>query len=220
MKSVYQPPQLERSGVSTLLAAGALTVAVFLVLPLTQTVSGARDSLQLASMEAVSAPPPPPPDEPPPPEEKPEEEEEPEQLEEDTSLPPMSLSQLELSLEGTTGTGIGDFGFGFNTASNLVDQIDVFELSQLDKAPSPTMQIQPTYPPEMQRNKVTGDVVLMLVLDEKGRVKEARVERSSNPAFERPAVDAAKQWMFEPAVKDGKPVRARLRAPIRFGINS
>ncbi|MBI1178864.1 TonB family protein [bacterium] len=219
MKHVYQPPQMERSGVSTILTAGALTVAVFLVLPLTQTVSGARESLQVVNMESVTPPPPPPPDEPPPPEDKPEPAKEPEQLQEDTSLPPMSLSQLEMALEGGTGSGIGDFSFGFNTASNMVDQIDVFELSQLDKAPTPTMQIPPNYPAEMQRNKVSGDVVLMLVLDEKGRVREAKVERSSNPAFERPAIDAAKQWMFEPAVKDGKPVRARLRAPIRFGIN-
>lgn len=210
---------MERSGVSTILTAGALTVAVFLVLPLTQTVSGARESLQVVNMESVTPPPPPPPDEPPPPEDKPEPAKEPEQLQEDTSLPPMSLSQLEMALEGGTGSGIGDFSFGFNTASNMVDQIDVFELSQLDKAPTPTMQIPPNYPAEMQRNKVSGDVVLMLVLDEKGRVREAKVERSSNPAFERPAIDAAKQWMFEPAVKDGKPVRARLRAPIRFGIN-
>jgi len=218
MKSVYQPPQVDRSNVSTLLAAGALTLAVFLVLPLTQTVSGARETLQLTRMESTSAPPPPPPEQPPP-EEEPEPEKEPEQLEEDTSLPPMSLSQLELALEGGTGSGIGDFSFGFNAASNLVEQIDVFELSQLDRAPSPTMQIQPSYPADLQRQGISGDVVLMLVLDEKGRVREAKVERSSNPGFERPAVDAARQWVFEPAVKDGKPVRARLRAPIRFGIN-
>jgi protein TonB len=220
MKSVYQPPQQGRSSFTTLAAACALTLAVFLVLPLTQTVSAIRDPLELSKVDSITAPPPPPPEEAPPPEEEPEPEDEPEELEEDNSLPPMSLSQLEMALDGGVGSGIGDFSFGFNAASNLVDQIDVFDLSQLDKPPTPTMQIQPAYPAEMQRQKIEGTVVLVLVLDEKGRVKEVKVERSSHPAFERSALDAARQWMFEPAMKDGKAVRARTRQPLRFGINS
>lgn len=220
MKRVYEPPQVAQSSWTSWLTAGSLTLVVFLILPLTQTVSGSRQALQLASLDTIATPPPPPPEEPPAPEEELEPEEEPEPLEEDTALPPMSLSQLEMALEGGTGTGLGDFGFGFNTASNLVDQIDVFELSQLDKPPTPTMQIPPSYPSEMQRNGIEGTVILVLVLDERGKVREAKVERSTHPAFERPALDAARQWMFEPAVKDGKPVRARTRQPLRFGMNT
>ena len=43
------------------------------------------------------------------------------------------------------GNGMG-IGLGMQTASNLVAAIDVFELSEVDKAPSPTMVINPRYP--------------------------------------------------------------------------
>ena len=101
----------------------------------------------------------------------------------------------------------------------MVSAIDVFELSEVDKAPSPTMQIPPRYPADMQRDKVEGTVVLLFVLDERGRVKEVKAEKSSHPSFERPALEAARQWTFEPAVKDGQPVRARMRQPLRFRLN-
>lgn len=138
-------------------------------------------------------------------------------------MPLMSLGQLDLALDGGgggTGAAIADFGLGFQTASNMVAAIDVFELSEVDKAPSPTMQMPPRYPSDMQRDKIEGTVVLVFVLDERGRVKDVKAESSSHPSFERPAMDAVRQWVFEPAVKDGKSVRARIRQPIRFRLNS
>lgn len=195
-----------------------LTFLVFLVLPLTQMISGrVNESKNLVDVNAFAPPPPPPPVEPPTPEEE-EPEPEPEELQEDQSMPPMSLSQLELALDGGMGSGVGDFGLGFQTASNLVAAIDVFELSEVDKGPVRTMAVPPKYPPKLQREKIEGTVVLTFVLDERGRVQNPRVENSTDPAFEKAALDAVKQWMFEPAVKDGKPVRARLRQPISFSL--
>lgn len=217
MRYVYQPPQISKTSGKTWMMALLLTFAVFLALPLTQMMSESRQkTLDLTSIESELPPPPPPPSEPEP---EPEEEPEPEleELQEDNSLPPLSLSQLEMSLDGGMGNGMG-IGLGIQTASNLVAQINVFELSEVDKAPTATMVINPSYPPNLQRNKIEGTVVLVFVLDEKGRVKDPKIESSTNNGFERPALDAVRQWMFEPAVKDGKAVRARLRQPIRFRL--
>jgi protein TonB len=47
-------------------------------------------------------------------------------------------------------------------------------------------------------------------------VVNPRVEKSSHPEFEAPAVEALRQWKFEPAIKAGKRVSCRMRVPIRF----
>ena len=215
MRHVYQPPKIEKSSAKTWTLAVALTFAVFLALPLTQMMSAARQNkLEISSFDAQLPPPPPPPVETEPePEEEPEPE--PQELEEDTSLPPLSLSQLEMALDGGMGNGVG-LGLGMQAASDMVAAIEVFELSQVDKPPTATMVIPPRYPRELQQSKTEGSVVLVFVLDEKGRVKQPRVESSSHNGFERAALEAVKQWMFEPAVKDGRSVRARVRQSIRF----
>ncbi|HAV64238.1 MAG TPA: hypothetical protein DCY13_17960 [Verrucomicrobiales bacterium] len=120
-----------------------------------------------------------------------------------------------MALAGGMGDGVG-IGLGMQTASNLVAAIDVFELVDVDKPPAATMVIPPRYPRELERQQLEGTVVLVFVLDEKGRVKEPRIENSTHNGFEQPALEAVRQWMFEPAVKDGQAVRARVRQSIRF----
>ena len=43
-----------------------------------------------------------------------------------------------------------------------------------------------------------------------------RVEKSNHPAFEKPALEAIRQWKFEPALRGGAPVACNMRQPFRF----
>ncbi|MHC4261602.1 MAG: energy transducer TonB, partial [Planctomycetota bacterium] len=52
--------------------------------------------------------------------------------------------------------------------------------------------------------------------DEKGRVSQAKVQTSSHPVFERPALTAIRQWRFEPAKRNGETVSFRLRQEFKF----
>jgi protein TonB len=54
------------------------------------------------------------------------------------------------------------------------------------------------------------------VVDAQGRVQSPRVEKSSDSAFEKPALEAVRQWKFEPAMRNGQKVPTKLRIPIRF----
>ena len=51
-------------------------------------------------------------------------------------------------------------------------------------------------------------MTLSFTVDERGRVQNPKVEKSTDPAFDKPALDAIKQWRFEPgsrgALKAGK----------------
>jgi hypothetical protein len=45
---------------------------------------------------------------------------------------------------------------------------------------------------------------------------DAKVWKSTHPEFEMPTVKAAKSLRFEPAKSDGKPMKVKLRIPIKF----
>jgi len=56
--------------------------------------------------------------------------------------------------------------------------------------------------------------VLELVIDVNGAVESVRLRTPANRYRERWWVFAAKSWQFQPASKDGRPVRFRKRIPI------
>ena len=53
-----------------------------------------------------------------------------------------------------------------------------------------------------------------------GAVVDPKIETSPNPGFERPVLEAVRQWKFDPAVRGGKKVAARMRVPLRFSAGS
>jgi len=76
--------------------------------------------------------------------------------------------------------------------------------------------VPPKFPPQLARDGVSGIVAVRCTIDEKGNVTEPTVEKSSNPAFDQPALDAITKWRFKPATKDGSPIALKVTIPIRF----
>ncbi|HEY5138388.1 MAG TPA: energy transducer TonB, partial [Methylococcales bacterium] len=74
-------------------------------------------------------------------------------------------------------------------------------------------QTAPVYPSGV---RTEGVVSVIFVVDQTGRVINPHVEKSTQQEFEKPAVDAVKQWKFEPAIKAGQRVACKMRVPIRF----
>jgi periplasmic protein TonB len=97
---------------------------------------------------------------------------------------------------------------------------DVFDAADLEKRPEAVSQIPPAYPPELRKAKIEGMVTLVFVLSEDGHVEDPRVENSSRPEFEKPALEATRKWRFRPGEKDGQPVRTYVRIPMRFRVSS
>lgn len=205
-----------------LVAAGALgfSTACFLVLPLMQAITEPLDSDTLVrSVETADLPPPPPPPEEPPPEEEPEEEPPPELNEE---APPLDLSQLELALNPGLGEGwSGDFEVklssltGDGEGSGAADVDALFSVADLDSKPRVVHQPSPTMTSEMRR-KAPGTVYVIFSVGQDGRVSDPVVQKSSDPVFEKAALNAVKQWKFEPGKRNGQAVRFRMRVPITF----
>jgi TonB family protein len=64
----------------------------------------------------------------------------------------------------------------------------------------------PAYPEELRKQGVQGEVGLQVAIDDKGTVTAVRVARPLHPYLDFAAVQAVRQWTFEPAMKDAKPV--------------
>lgn len=200
----------------TLLGAIVFTIAFFLVLPLTQTLTNAPATVFISvnvDVVEMDAPPPPPEIEEEP---EPEPEEPPPELTEIT--PPLDLSQLEMALNPTFGDDLlrGDFALQLNTVvSDSKENDALFSLSDLDQKPRIIYQPAPVMNNEMRR-KTPGTVYVIFIVDQQGRVDNPIVQQSSDSVFERSAIAAVRQWRFEPGKRNGQPVRFRMRAPIIF----
>jgi protein TonB len=137
-----------------------------------------------------------------------------------------SLSAIADALRGLGGSG--DFGLGTDftsggriggvgKASALDDQVgNAFDLTEIDQEPRAIFQATPPYPAELRGKKIEGVVSVVFVVDATGKVLDPKVEKSTHPAFNKPALDAVRKWKFEPGIKAGQRVPRRVRVPIRF----
>ena len=73
----------------------------------------------------------------------------------------------------------------------------------------------PVYPQVARQARVEGIVILEVKADEQGNVVEARVLRSI-PILDQAAIDAVKQWKYEPLVVDGKTRKVIFTVTVRF----
>jgi periplasmic protein TonB len=86
--------------------------------------------------------------------------------------------------------------------------------------PVPVRTVAPEYPGELRRDGISGLVMVKCTIDEQGNVIDPQVEKSSNAAFEKPAVEALKKWKFKPAKQDGAAVAIKVSIPIKFVFES
>lgn len=77
----------------------------------------------------------------------------------------------------------------------------------------------PNYPPRCLRLGIEGTVRLRVLVGEDGRPQEASIGTSSGDAsLDQAALDAVRHWRFEPATREGVPLRAWCIVPITFEL--
>lgn len=82
---------------------------------------------------------------------------------------------------------------------------------------TPKNRVTPKYPEAARAIGASGRVVIRVLVGTDGTVKEASILSSfGNPACEAAALDAAKQWEFNPATKDGVPFEQKATIPFDF----
>ncbi len=220
MRKVYHNEKKSGGLAIALLAGVGITGILFGILPFSHIIATPKAALDLRTASVAELPPEVEPDKPPdaPPEEKAKETEPEPQL----AAEMQQAIPLNASLETVGGSGGGLAGFGDFKEMTKPETIkdDVVDAGDLEKRPEPVSQVAPAYPAELRKAKIEGLVTLIFLLSEEGRVEDARVETSSRPEFEKPALDAIRKWRFRPGMKDGQAVRTYLRMPMRFRVST
>jgi len=85
-------------------------------------------------------------------------------------------------------------------------------------APRVVFRIEPDYTEEARRAKYQGAVVLSVFVDSAGSVREVRVVRSLGLGLDEKAVEAVRQWKFQPAMKAGRPVPSTTTIELPFRL--
>lgn len=77
----------------------------------------------------------------------------------------------------------------------------------------------PRYPVAAAQQGISGKVLLVVDVAADGSVRGVEVEKSE-PAgvFDAATLEAVKQWKFQPALENGKPVAGRVRVPVDFEV--
>jgi protein TonB len=219
MRKVYDAKRNSVGLAAAVGIAAGLTAIIFCIIPFSHIVNKPGRTVEIVKASAVDLPPAAEEQAPPPPQEAerpPDAPAEPQLAEAPQQIP------LTADLDVAVGSGGALAGFGeirsLTTAQAIQDE--TFDVSELEKRPEAVSQIAPAYPAELRKARIEGLVTLVFILDESGRVEEPRVENSSRPEFEKPALDAIRKWRFRPGIKDGQAVRTYIRIPIRFRVSS
>ncbi len=85
------------------------------------------------------------------------------------------------------------------------------------KPPVKTKNVEPVWPPVAQQARVQGVVILEVLIDEAGKVADARVLRSI-PLLDLAAIEAVRQWEFEPTHPNGVPVPVIMTVTVQFRL--
>lgn len=83
------------------------------------------------------------------------------------------------------------------------------------RTPVLTRRVNPVYPTEAQAKRVQGVVILEAVVGENGRVRDVRVLRSI-PPLDEAAIEAVKQWEYQPTMLNGRAVPVVVTVTVQF----
>ena len=134
-----------------------------------------------------------------------------------TTIPPVNLNQ-HFDARDFTGKGVeGGIATGVVGGTGPVTGQAYLE-AQLDDPPVAISAIQPRYPPALQSAGIGGEVTLQFVVDTSGRVEPQTIQlvKTTHPAFEPSAREAALKEVFKPGKLHGQPVRVMVSQRMVF----
>lgn len=83
--------------------------------------------------------------------------------------------------------------------------------------PEPIKQVTPKYPDLAREAGIDGKVFVKVLVDKDGKVKKAMVVKGPE-IFHEAALEAAKGWVFKPAIQGNKPVPVWVSLPFVFSL--
>jgi TonB family protein len=108
--------------------------------------------------------------------------------------------------------------FFFAASLSTAQALDAYSIGNGVSAPTVRKKVEPKYSKEGRDAGIRGEVWLTVVIDSKGEPRDVAVTRKLGYGLDEKAVDAVKEWLFNPGVKDGQPVAVRATIAISFQL--
>jgi TonB family protein len=94
----------------------------------------------------------------------------------------------------------------------------VIPQSNTTRTPEPVRTVTPVYPPNCLEEKIEGKVLLQVSIDKQGQVTDVEIINSAHPDIDHAAIEAIKQWKFEPVMKKDKPAAVEFPVIVDFKL--
>jgi|HubBroStandDraft_4_1064222.scaffolds.fasta_scaffold17399_2 protein TonB len=115
------------------------------------------------------------------------------------------------------GVGSGE-GPGFGPGRGGGTGGGVFHVGGGVSAPKAIYAPDPEYSEEARKAKFQGTCVLWLIVGPDGKPHDVKVGRTLGLGLDEKALEAVKNWRFDPAMKDGKPVSVAISVEVTFRL--
>jgi periplasmic protein TonB len=94
----------------------------------------------------------------------------------------------------------------------------VFRVGGGVSAPRPVFTPDPEYSEEARKAKYQGVCVLWMIVGPDGKPRDVKVARTLGMGLDQKAIEAVRNWRFDPAMKDGKPVAVQINVEVSFRL--
>jgi protein TonB len=118
----------------------------------------------------------------------------------------------ESSAEETTTGASGEDGMGSGEAVGW---------NQVTRLPRVAKEVKATYPEEAKQARIDGPVNLEILIDRTGKVRDVKMLNGPGYGLNESAIEAVKQFEFQPALRGSDSVAVKIRYTYRFklGVN-
>ncbi len=127
-------------------------------------------------------------------------------------------SQQELSSIASPVAGTEGVGGGVVIEQDIEVEEPPPAFVPFEKEPVLIHKVEPVYPEIAQKAGLEGTVYAKLWIGKDGKVRDVVIMKSDSEIFNQAVIDAAKQWIFTPAMMKNGPVAVWLAVPFNFTL--
>lgn len=96
-------------------------------------------------------------------------------------------------------------------SAKIPTHVDVKNLKLIYKVP-------PEYPAQAKADRLSGTVILNVVVGKDGSVENIQVEKSLREDCDQSAIDAVRQWKFAPVLVNNEPIEVKTTIEIHYSL--
>ena len=112
---------------------------------------------------------------------------------------------------------VDDLVFAVPDAPPPVDTGPLFVTGDVKK-PVKISDVQPQYTEIARKARIQGVVILQTIIDKNGNITDVKVLKNLPMGLGDAAVSAVRQWRYEPATLNGKPVAVYFNLTVNFQL--